>query len=198
LATQISRIRQAACTETSPLLAPDRIIHHRTEMIALMCLCLRLLSLPLKSKIRLEAENAILRHQLIALERKIRGAFASPIAIAYFSFGSIVGFPQCWMRFGSSDPRPRRGGTRAGFRRYCLGNPERLIASMRRECTDHFFVLGEVRLRRFLKSYARYYNAAKTHRSLNKDSTISRPVHRTGRSISHPILGGLHQQYSRI
>jgi hypothetical protein len=42
-------------------------------MIALMCFCLRLFALPLKSKIRLEAENAILRHQLTVLERKIRG-----------------------------------------------------------------------------------------------------------------------------
>ena len=35
--------------------------------------CLRLFTLPFKSKIRLEAENAILRRQLIVLERKIRG-----------------------------------------------------------------------------------------------------------------------------
>jgi hypothetical protein len=42
-------------------------------MIALMCFCLRLFTLPIKSKIRLEAENAILRRQLIVLERKIRG-----------------------------------------------------------------------------------------------------------------------------
>ena len=41
-------------------------------MLALMCFCLRLFTLPLKSKIRLEAQNAILRHQLIVLERKIR------------------------------------------------------------------------------------------------------------------------------
>jgi hypothetical protein len=68
-------------------------------------------SLPLRSKIRFEAENAILRHQLIVLEREIRGAFASPIAIASSSFGSIVGFPQCWMRFGSPDPRPWCGRT---------------------------------------------------------------------------------------
>ena len=37
--------------------------------------------------------------------------FASPIAIAYSSFGSIVGFLQCWTRVGSSDPRPWCGGT---------------------------------------------------------------------------------------
>jgi len=42
-------------------------------MIALMCFCLQVFTLPLKSKIRLEAENAILRDQLIVLERKMRG-----------------------------------------------------------------------------------------------------------------------------
>jgi len=31
-----------------------------------------------------------------------------------------------------------------------------------------------------------------------KDHPVSRPVHRTGRIISHSILGGLHHQYSRI
>jgi transposase InsO family protein len=78
------------------------------------------------------------------------------------------------------------------------GVAERLIGSIRRECTDHIIVLGEAHLRRVLKSYATDYNAARTHRSLNKDSPVSHPVHRTGRIISHSILGGLHHQYSRI
>ncbi len=42
-------------------------------MIALFCLCLTLLVSPFKSKGRLEAENAALRHQLIILRRKVRG-----------------------------------------------------------------------------------------------------------------------------
>jgi hypothetical protein len=41
-------------------------------MIALMCFYLRLFTLPFKSKIRLEAEDAILGHQLIVLRRTIR------------------------------------------------------------------------------------------------------------------------------
>jgi hypothetical protein len=35
---------------------------------------------------------------------------------------------------------------------------ERLIGSIRRECVDHIIVLGEMHLRRVLKSYADYYN----------------------------------------
>src|SRR3954452_12034413 len=42
-------------------------------MIALFCLFLALFALPFKSKGRLEAENAALRHQLIILRRKVRG-----------------------------------------------------------------------------------------------------------------------------
>jgi hypothetical protein len=53
---------------------------------------------------------------------------------------------------------------------------ERLIGSIRRECVDHIIVLGEMHLRRVLKSYADYYNSVRTHRSLNKDAPVSRPV----------------------
>jgi hypothetical protein len=42
-------------------------------MIALFCLFLALFASPFKSKSRLEAENAALRHQLIILRRKVRG-----------------------------------------------------------------------------------------------------------------------------
>src|ERR1700732_1566342 len=70
------------------------------------------------------------------------------------------------------------------------GFAERLIGSIRRECLDHVIVLGEERLRRILKSYAAYYNGVRTHRSLNKDAPIWRPVQRTGVITSNPILGG--------
>ena len=42
-------------------------------------------------------------------------------------------------------------------------------------------------LRRVLKSFARYYNEMRTHRSLDKDAPISRPVQRTGSIISHAL-----------
>ena len=75
---------------------------------------------------------------------------------------------------------------------------ERLIGSMRRELIDHVVVLGEAHLRRMLQSYARYYNEIRTHRSLDKDAPLSRPVQRIGHIISHALLGGLHHQYVRI
>ena len=78
------------------------------------------------------------------------------------------------------------------------GFVERLIGSIRRECVDHVIALGEAHLRRTLQAYARYYNDVRTHRSLDKDSPVSRPVQRTGRIMSHPLLGGLHHHYVRI
>src|ERR1700726_3348646 len=78
------------------------------------------------------------------------------------------------------------------------GVAERLIGSIRRECVDHIIVLGEMHLRRVLKSYADYYNSFRTHRSLNKDAPVSRPVQRTGVISSRAILGGLHHRYARV
>jgi transposase InsO family protein len=78
------------------------------------------------------------------------------------------------------------------------GFAERLIGSIRRECVDHVIVLGEAHLRRTPKSYARYYNGFRTHRSLNKNTPDSRPVQRSGLISSHAILGGLHHHYGRI
>ena len=62
---------------------------------------------------------------------------------------------------------------------------ERLLGSIRRECVDHLLVFGEQHLRRVLRSYAEYYNETRTHRSLNEDAPVPRPVQRTGRIVSH-------------
>jgi len=78
------------------------------------------------------------------------------------------------------------------------GFAERLIGSIRRECVDHFVVLGEAHLRRILRAYAHYYNDIRTHRWLDKDAPVSRPVQRTGIISSHAILGGLHHHYVRV
>jgi transposase InsO family protein len=78
------------------------------------------------------------------------------------------------------------------------GFAERIIGSIRRECLDHVVIWGEAHLRRVLKSYADYYNGARTHRSLNKGAPVSRPVQRIGVISSRSILGGLHHQYARV
>jgi transposase InsO family protein len=61
---------------------------------------------------------------------------------------------------------------------------ERLIGSIRRECLDHIVVLGEAHLRRILRNYRRYYNQIRTHRSLEKDAPMHRPIQRVGKIFS--------------
>jgi transposase InsO family protein len=78
------------------------------------------------------------------------------------------------------------------------GYAERLIGSIRRECLDHVVVFGERHLRHVLSCSREYYNAARTHLSLGKDTPIGRNVQSVGRIKCRPVLGGLHHQYSRI
>ena len=73
---------------------------------------------------------------------------------------------------------------------------ERLIGSIRRECVDHIVVLGEAHLRRVLRTYDRYYNNIRTHRSLDKEAPVPRPLQPTGSIKS--VLGGVHHHYVRI
>ena len=76
---------------------------------------------------------------------------------------------------------------------------ERLIGSIRRECTDHLVVLGEDQLRRVLRGYAAYYNEDRTHASLDKDSPATRPAQTRGSGVvvALPRVGGLHHRYER-
>ena len=76
---------------------------------------------------------------------------------------------------------------------------ERLIGSIRRECLDHVIVFNERHLKRLLGSYVRYYLAARTHLSLDKQSPKLRPVASPdqGKVIAFPHVGGLHHEYRR-
>ena len=78
---------------------------------------------------------------------------------------------------------------------YC----ERLIGSIRRECLDHVVVLNERHLLRILRSYASYYHASRTHRSLDGDAPDGRDVEPPafGEVIARPQVGGLHHRYAR-
>ena len=78
------------------------------------------------------------------------------------------------------------------------GYAERLIGSLRRECLDHIVVFGERHLRHVLSCYVDYYNVARTHLSLGKDTPIYRAVQAVGCIQARPVLGGLHHQYARI
>jgi hypothetical protein len=53
---------------------------------------------------------------------------------------------------------------------------ETIIGSIRRECLDHVIIFNEMRLRRVLSCYFRYYHRSGTHLSLNKDCPDPRRI----------------------
>lgn len=77
---------------------------------------------------------------------------------------------------------------------------ERMIGSIRRECLDHMIILNEQHLRRIIASYLRYYHAARTHLSLDKDAPDGRTAQppEAGKIIALPHLGSLHHEYVRL
>ena len=60
------------------------------------------------------------------------------------------------------------------------GHAERVIGSIRRECTDYTIVFGQRHLSRILTAYTDYYNNWRTHRSLAKDTPNSRSIQPSG------------------
>jgi transposase InsO family protein len=76
---------------------------------------------------------------------------------------------------------------------------ERLIGSIRRECSNHVLVLGERHLRRILTRYLVYYHQARTHLALDKDAPDVRPIAlpSIGKIVQLPEVGGLHHRYVR-
>jgi transposase InsO family protein len=77
---------------------------------------------------------------------------------------------------------------------------ERLIGSIRRELLDQVIVLNERHLTRLLQSYLDYYHGYRTHRALDMDTPVPRPVQlpELGRVRAVPEVGGLHHHYERI
>jgi putative transposase len=76
---------------------------------------------------------------------------------------------------------------------------ERLIRSIRRECLDHVIILHEQHLRRLLTEYFSYYHRWRTHRALEIDCPVPRPVQRpdVGLIRKVPEVSGLHHHYDR-
>jgi transposase InsO family protein len=76
---------------------------------------------------------------------------------------------------------------------------ERFLGSLRRECLDHFLILGERHLRRLVKGYKTYFNHARPHQGIEQyiPCQPERPGKppATGKIASRPVLGGLHHDY---
>jgi hypothetical protein len=93
-------------------------------MVALLCFLLALFTSPFKSKSRLEAENAALRHQREVLRRKLRGRLEFTNGDRWFFVQLYRWFPSIlsaiaiiqpetlvrWHRAGTIVSRPILGG----------------------------------------------------------------------------------------
>jgi hypothetical protein len=87
-------------------------------MIALLCFLLTLFASPLKSKSRLEAENAALRHQLIILRRKMHGRVRLTNNDRWFFIQLYRWFPLALQVITVIRPESVVRWHRAGFRCY--------------------------------------------------------------------------------
>ena len=87
-------------------------------MFALFCFVLAILASPFKSKSRLEAENAALRHQLIVLRRKVHGRVRLTNNDRWFFIQLYRWFPSIRQVLTIVRPETFVGWHRAGFRRY--------------------------------------------------------------------------------
>jgi transposase InsO family protein len=87
-------------------------------MIGLLCFALAVLASPFKSKLRLEAENAVLRHQLIVLRRRPRGRVRLTNHDRWFFIQLYRWFPAILKVLTIIRPETLVRWHRAGFRCY--------------------------------------------------------------------------------
>jgi len=87
-------------------------------MVALICFVLAVLASPFKSKNRLEAENAVLRHQLVVLRRKLKGRARLTNNDRWFFVQMYRWFPPILKVVTIIEPETLVRWHRAGFRRY--------------------------------------------------------------------------------
>src|SRR3984893_3720840 len=87
-------------------------------MIGLLSFALAVLASPFKSKLRLEAENAVLRHQLIVLRRRVRGRAQPTNNDRWFLVQMYRWLPSILKLVTIVEPETLVRWHRAGFRCY--------------------------------------------------------------------------------
>ena len=95
-------------------------------MIGLLCFALAVLASPFKSKVRLEAENAALRYQLIVLRRRLHGRVRLTNHDRWFFTQLYRWFPSILQVLTIIRPETLVRWHRAGFRCYwrCKSRPQ--------------------------------------------------------------------------
>jgi hypothetical protein len=92
-------------------------------MIGLLCFALAVLASPFKSTLRLEAENAVLRHQLIVLRRRLHG-------LVRFTNNDRWFFIQLYRWFPSILPERPRPERQRSHVRIVSGAPEKHVPTV--------------------------------------------------------------------
>src|ERR1700752_258289 len=87
-------------------------------MIGLLCFVMAVLASPFKSKVRLEAENAVLRHQLHVLRRRLHGRVRLANHDRWFFIQLYHWFPAILKGLTITRPETLVRWHRAGFRCY--------------------------------------------------------------------------------
>jgi hypothetical protein len=106
-------------------------------MIGLLCFALAVLTSPFKSKLRLEAENVVLRHQLNVLRRRLHGRVRLTNNDRWFFIQLFGWFPSILIVLTIIRPETLVHWHRAGFRSYWRwksrphGGPPQIDAELR-------------------------------------------------------------------
>src|SRR6202140_3066575 len=106
-------------------------------MIGLFCFVLAVVASPFKSKLRLEAENAVLRHQLMVLTRRLHGRVRLTNNDRWFFIQLYRWFPSILKVLTIIRPEMLVRWHRAGFRSYwrwksrALGGRPQIEADLR-------------------------------------------------------------------
>jgi len=76
---------------------------------------------------------------------------------------------------------------------------ERVIGSIKRECTNHMIILSENHLRKMLNKYVYFYNNCRPHqgKSMEYDVPVPREFMMDGKIITERHAGGLQHCYKR-
>ncbi len=78
---------------------------------------------------------------------------------------------------------------------------ERIVWTIRAECTDRILIIGQRHLQRVLAEHIEHYNTGRAHRASNlrapadDPNIIPFPAHRIR---STPVLGGLINEYEAV
>src|SRR3982075_2613441 len=172
-------------------------------MISLLRFFLTLFASPLKSKGRLDAENAALRHQLIVLRRRVRGRVHLTNGDRLFLVQLYRWFPSVLKAITIIRPETLVRWHRAGFRRYCrwksrpLGGRPKIGVDLRaliRQMSAENPLLGGPRVHGELLKLG--FEVAQSSVAKYMVKRCGPPSQ--GRIISAPILCGLHHHYCRI